>query len=401
MGFGLGFLFKKKDKNEMQELLNEENIIMTGNFEGTDFVCLTGGTPEYIYREEFTLNSSDNTKLEEELAVRSGLDREEARNYAEHSICSPRIYMDTKGNFEFILEYDLDKEYDWAVTDKERELLINIAREHFKECFGVDLMKLPEMVKGCKNVEQLYDKFEIERGKGVEKVIKAYNLENMKVQGFDKANFNPEVPSMNTVLACTFSPDRSTGMAIRKEAGTQGKGSIECTAKFDNHMQMTLEVNDGGETKEIVPKRSLEKEIRAGISAMYEKNKGYSLAEYLFQNCSTETLFAKPTLEDMKYYCREMQKQKFFSEEMTQDFYNEDRLTDWAIELDCCYEDYGLTPLALHRELDYYKYPSMDTRMKLVQQINDYKVHYEEEQEKKKNGFYDNIDYDDESDIPF
>lgn len=95
-----------------------------------------------------------------------------------------------------------------------------------------------------------------------------------------------------------------------------------------------------------------------------------------------------------------MRKQKFFNEEMTPDFYDEERLNDWALELLCNYQDYNITPFELHKEFDYYKYPDSDTRYALLQQLREYKVDYQEMLEFKESDFYKNIK-DEEYEEPF
>lgn len=402
MGFGFNFLFNKKKNNEMQEILNEENIFLEGTFDSMgEFVDLPKNDDD-IYCKWLSLNPDNSTKLIEELAVRSGIDREKAKEYIEDaSFIAPRIYMDKNGNFQFVLEFfGADKEVDLVVTDKEREMLIRKAKEHFFDCFSTDLMKLPEMVKDCQTTKQLYEKFKIEKIKELKRIIEVYNFENMKVQGYSKENLRYN----KTVLECTFRPDLKTSMKICKEAGMQEEGIVECTAKFDSHMNMTLEVNGDSEKKTIVPNHSLEKEIRAGISEMYKKyTKEHrtkykmicSLADYMAQECP-ELIYEEPSLDDMIYYCKEMRKQSFFNEEMTPDFYNEERLNDWALELLVNYKDYYLDSIEFRYEFDYYKSPHSDTRHNLLKQLRDYKVYYEEELERRKNGFYDNIEIDDE-----
>lgn len=373
-------------ENEVIEIQDVNFIYYyLGRKDDSDFVSLTSENRNYIYFQSFSLvlpENIDSDEFTKKLLIRCGMDRAEVeKRLNEPYSISHCFFMKVNGEFDFfvsLFKYDedgesyLDKQIDFLITENERNMIIEKAKQGFMKLYGVDLLKLPELIKLCSTVEQLYDRFEIESGKGIESIIEEYGLKNMRTYEF-KGLDSDSYKKSRTVLTCVFTPNFDVSMNIRNKANMQNFGTVQCIVWFTSKMNMRFAVKDGNETLNLKPDHTLEAEIRAGISAMYEKYKGYSLAEYIQRNCP-EVLTEKLSPDDIKYYCGEIEKTKFFHENMEYGFFEWGYLDTLAQAWSSGDYPCNLTPQMFHQEFDYYKSPNTETRNEFLKVLRQYKL---------------------------
>ncbi|MCM1507386.1 MAG: hypothetical protein NC177_09675 [Ruminococcus flavefaciens] len=379
---------KKEDEALEIKNVNFFNYFF-GRKDDDDFTSLTSENSKYIYYQSFSPvlpENIDSDEFTKGIFIRCGMDRDEVEKIMSDPYkINHCFFMKPNGEFEFFIplfKYDEDgesylyKRIDFVLTENERNMIIEKARQGFMKVYGADLLKLPELIKQCSTIEQLYDRFEIESGKGTEGIIEEYGFKNMRAHEFDSDFYK----KYKIVLECFFTPNFEVSMKIRNKANMKNFGIVHCWVWFNNKMNMTLAVKDGNEKwLKIKLDHTLEAEIRAGISAMYEKYKGYSLAEYMQKNCP-EVLSEKLSPDDIKYYCYEIKRQQFFYENMGSLFFEEKRFDDWvqawsSEEIETFYPigyRRKLTPQMFHQEFDYYKSPNTETRNVFLSALKDY-----------------------------